>query len=318
MPRPFAGFRRYGPRVLLELSRDGESLGEVVLAYAERRVLGRLLARGVLVGALPTGAMCEAEEVYRAVLDAVAFTSPAPQIISLRVVESRAVDVDVLWRLALALEARCVVGEENGTIRVDLLLDGLRTRLAIALPEAPRLGSRDLAGAVKRLARRRRRERLLIFARDVSADRPVARATVAVQFGAASEEEVRRWPRRFGLRLSTSVSAAPTSDCFVGRIEDQVVYRMVCTPSAPALGLLPRDLLDRLAAPVSLVTDCRTEPPFRGLSIYPAALHWLAGWAREEGVGTLVLLVRGDNTASVRGAAKGGFELLGEVPPQAR
>jgi len=73
---------------------------------------------------------------------------------------------------------------------------------------------------------------------------------------------------------------------------------------------------DALAPPVALVSQCATEPSFRGLKIYPAALHWLAAWASERGVRTLVLLIDPANAASLSGAAKAGFARVGEVSTQ--
>jgi RimJ/RimL family protein N-acetyltransferase len=226
--------------------------------------------------------------------------------------------VDALWRLALAVEAACVIREEDGARQVDLLLEGRRARLALALAQRPWPRRSDLAGVFRRLLRRARDERLLILARDLRDGPPSVKPNVAVEFTEATEAEVRRHPRRFGLRLSATAPRLPGARQFVGRLHGRAVYRMVCTPAPPVLEHLDRAMLDRLAAPRALVSDCYTDPQWRGESIYPAALQWLARWAAERDIRTLVLLVRADNEASIRGAKKAGFELRGEASSSAR
>lgn len=311
LPLPVPGFRRVETG-FIELSRDGQTLGAIELARVERRLAGRLLASGVLVGPLPAFETEDPADGYRAVLDALVPTATGPHVASFAVRDETSRNVDCLWRLALALDARCIVSEEAGSIRVDLVFSGRRARLAMALADRPRLSLPWLLRALGAVGMPRDK-RLLIFARDVRVNVAEVRPLVDVQFGEATEGEIRSRPRRFGLPLSANPSHPDPSRRFVGRIRDRVVYWMSCAPSAPALSLLPAECGARLVGPLALVTNASTDPQFRGSSIYPAGLQWLAVWAADNGVRTLVLLVRSENVASIRGAIKAGFAQVGEM-----
>lgn len=313
-PGPLAGFR-VGERLQILLEQDGAPLGAALLARADRPVLGSVLARAALVGPIGVAAAHRldrvAEDAYRAILDRLTFTPPAPDIVSLRVLEEHTGLVDILWRLGLALDADARVTEERGGLRVDLVRRGARARLAMALAVRPSM-------ALPALARRARRSgndhQLLAYALDVQQPIPETPPRVDVKFAPASNEEVRRHPRQFGVGLTTAPDADPTRRYFVGTLNERVVYRITCAISAPALErLLSADIRASLPEPVALVSDGSTDPAFRGRGIHPAALRWMASWARENEVRTLVTFIEERNGASRRGAVKAGFVLLGNV-----
>ena len=318
MPAPAPGFHEDAGGAALALSRGGQSLGAVALARAERRLAGRALARAALVGALPHDTTPDvADEAYRAILDRLIFTEPSPEIISFRVSPRRPERADLLWRLALALDARCLIGEEGEDIRVDVLRGGMRARLALTLPVAPLRDLSSWIAAAAAAARPNARAPLVVFARDTADDARAIAAAVDARFAVASADEVRRRPRRFGRGLSPPAAGDENTYHFVGDVHGTVVFRTTCTISAPALQLLPPSVLARLSAPVGLITSVETDVSFRGRSIYPAALQWIAGWARGRGIRTLVLFVDRRNVASARGAAKAGFTPMGEIAPEA-
>ena len=314
---PPDGFRPAADRWAIVVSRGAEPLGAALLARAERRVLGRALARAALVG--PLRAMSghawksDAEDAYRLILDRLVFATPAPEIIGIRLLEDQTAHVDLLWRLALELDAGTTISAKQSGVRVDIIRPSRRSQLAMALALRPRLAVRDLWRDVRR---RERTSVLLAFARDVHATALEVKPAVDVQFAPASDDELRQHPRRFGIGLATRLREDEMRQYFVGSVDGKVVYRMSCTKGPAALNsLLAAEVLTGVAEPAALVSDCSTVPEFRGRGIYPASLRWLAGWAKERGICTLVTLVAEDNASSLRGVSKAGFVLLGKAIP---
>lgn len=319
-PPPLRGFGPSSEASEVVVVDGAATLVTLRLARAERSLAGRRIARAALVGPLVSAPNDTLEPgvvdaAYRAVLDRLIFTAPAPDIISFRLLEGQEARVDLLWRLALELDVDALIGEERDALRMDLIRDGRRARLAAALAQWPlvRVDARQMVNSIfRRRSARDRADELLVLARDVR--RAVAEAVPAVQveFEEARPDEVKHRPRRFGLGLSMQFIDEASRRHFVGRVANRVVYRMACNISPRILErLVAPELLAAFSPPFALVSDCTTEPEFRGRSIYPAALQWLSQWAASNGLLTLVLLVRASNTSSLQGAAKAGFVRLG-------
>ena len=328
LPDPLAGFRMIGGASALGISRDADSVWLVAFAKTEMRALGRSVASGAMIGPLqrktaPTDrANDSVEDAYRALFDYVLFALPAPpNVISVRVLDGEDDRADVLWRLGLAIDGRAILQRDSRGARVDIFRAGRRAALASALLFGWRgiisgLTIRSLA-VRPRLRFLKAHRVLLVLAREVRASVTEIAPSVSVRYDEASEDEVQRHPIRFGLGLYLNRVDPGVRRHFVGRIDGQVAFRMALNFSAAVLDrLVLPSLGDSLASPVALVSQCATESRFRGLSIYPAALQWLAQWAAERGVRTLVLLIEPTNTASLRGAAKAGFKHVGEVATQ--
>ena len=328
LPAPLAGFRMIGVASALGMSRGTDSVWLVAFAKTEMRALGRSIASGAMIGPLqrktaPTDLVNDSvEDAYRALFDYVLFALPAPpNVISARVLEGEDDRADVLWRLALAIDGRAVLQRDSRGARVDIFRAGRRAALASALS----FGLRGIISGltIQTLAVRphlrfsKSHHVLLVLAREVRAPVTEIAPGVTVRYDEATEDEVQRHPLRFGLGLYLNRVDPSVRRHFVGRVDGQVGFRMALNFSAPVLDrmVLP-SMGASLASPVALVSQCATEPSFRGLSIYPAALQWLAQWAGERGVRTLVVLIEPTNTASLRGAAKAGFKRVGEVATQ--
>jgi hypothetical protein len=319
-PAPLRGFRLESEASEVVLTDGVATVGTLRLARAERLLAGRRIARAALLGplvALPNDVLGTGvvDAAYRAVLDRLIFTAPAPDIISLRLLDGQDAHVDVLWRLALELDVEALIGEERDALRIDLIRDGRRARLAAALARWPlRIVDvwRMTYSLVGRRSVRVAEDELLVLARDLRRGVAEVRSPVPVEFEEARLEEVKHRPRRFGLGLSMQFIDETSRRHFVGRVGNRVVYRMACNISPRILErLVAPELLAALSPPFALVSDCRTDSDFRGRAIYPVALQWLSRWAANNGLLTLVLLIRESNQASLRGAAKAGFVRLG-------
>ena len=322
LPTPPSGFRRAAAVSLLGVSRGGDRLWTAAFARCELRVLAQNIAAGVLIGPVRSASMASSaqsiEDAYRVILDHVLSAAPMPNVISARVLDEEQSCADLLWRLALAIDGRATVSAERGGLRIDIFRPGRRGELAAAISAGRRVGALRLT--IRNLGTLRRGQdssTLLVLARDVR--RPIGenKTSITVEFSEATDLEVQRHPNRFGLPLYSSAVAPDVRRQFVGRVNGEVIFRMVLNFSAPALDrLVLPSFAASLTTPVALVSQCATEPSFRGLGVYPAALHWLAEWAAAGSVQTLVLLIDSKNEASLRGAARAGFVRIGEVKAQ--
>ena len=323
LPRPLTGFRIVGGPLALTMSRGDEGAWQAAFARIEMRALGRTIATGAMIGPLRSKRATAdhdsepVDDAYRALFDYVLFgLSIPPNVISVRVVAGENDRVDILWRLAAAIDARVTIQRESDDARLDIFRAGRRSAVASAL-------SCGLWGSPSRLTisglvlrpRLHGSEVLHVLARDVSAPRASVEPSISsLEYQEATADEVQRHPLRFGLGLYLNDVDPAVRRYFVGRVDGQVAFRMALDFSAPVLErLVGPSLGPSLPPPVALVSQCATEPPFRGRSIYPGALQWVAQWAAERGVRTLVLLIHPSNAASLRGAAKAGFERIGEV-----
>ena len=129
-----------------------------------------------------------------------------------------------------------------------------------------------------------------------------------VRFEEVSPADVRNHPRRFASYGTDIEDRLLRGDrCFAGRFGSRVVLRTwICTDAgfiarrSPGLGRFSR---------AGYVYDTHTDPEWRGRSIRGASLHWVARHLSES-LDFLVLSVRLTNFASIRAAAKAGFEVV--------
>ncbi|HEV8235713.1 MAG TPA: GNAT family N-acetyltransferase [Gemmatimonadaceae bacterium] len=325
LPRPLTGFRIVGGPLALSMSRGDEGVWQAAFARIEMRALGRAIATGAMIGPLRRKrAFADhdnepVEDAYRAFFDYVLFgLSIAPNVISARVGPGENDRVDILWRLGAAIDARVTIQRESDDARLDIFRAGRRSAIASALScglwESP--SRLTISGLVLRpRPHGSSGEVLHVLARDVSASPASVEPSISsLEYQEATAEEVQRHPLRFGLGLCHNDVDPALRRHFVGCVDGQVAFRMALDFSAPVIErVVVPSLGPSLPPPVALVSQCATEPRFRGRSIYPAALQWVAQWAGERGVRTLVLLIDPNNAASLRGAAKAGFERIGAV-----
>ena len=313
-PPGFVGTR---PAAALVVLRGSEVLWASLVAEAELRAFGRGIARAVLLGPPSVQDTSSIDLCYRAVLDYLFAESAPPHLVVIELHDGQTDHVDHLWRLALALDARLTVREAGSRTRVELFAPGRRGELAELLNARPHALARAMlrdAGAAFADRRGAAAQRpLAVFLREVGAPPPTVVPRVAVRFAEAAPDDVRRRPRRFGLGLVAALGDLEGRHQFIGRVGDRIIFQMVVNRSAPVLQLLQRDIQEQLTAPVALITDARTDPEFRNRSIFTAGLQWVAEWARENGVRTIVALIRTDNAPSLRAAAKAGFRHVGEL-----
>lgn len=326
LPKPIRGFRVVAGPWVLAVFRGADCAWIAAFAQSELRVFSHDVAHAAMVGPLrpypsrPDAAKAAIEEAYRSIVDHVMSTSPSPNVISAAVGGDGVTAIDILQRIALAIDGRATVHRDGPGARVDIFRTGRRAAIASLVSSG--WHERDRRQTIRELLRASRRrarteQTLSVLARDVRGAAAKVDVAIAVDFGEATEAEVQSHPLRFGLRLYPGVVDPALGRLFVGRVDGEVAFRMTLHFSAPVLDrlVLPR-FASVLAPPVALVSQCATEPRFRGRSIYPAALQWLAGWTREHGVRTLVLLIEQRNVSSLRGAAKAGFQRVGEFATQ--
>ena len=323
LPAPITGFRLVAGPWVLAAFRGVDCVCVAPFAQSELRMLGHDVAHGAMIGPVRRTHRIDEptiDEAYRAFVDYIVSTSAPPSVISVGLRAGEESAVEVLQHIAAAIEGRAVVHRGTAGTRVDIVRTGGRAAIASLLsagwrvPEA-RLTIRDLLRAPRRRSQPDRK--LVVLARGVR--EPAARVDVSVpvSFAEATATEILSHPLRFGLRLYTNGVDPAIARLFVGRVDGVVVFRMAFNFSAPVLDRLVLPAFgDSLAAPVALVSQCATEPGFRGRSIYPAALRWVAEWGGAHGVRSVVLLVERGNTASLKGAAKAGFRRLGVIATQ--
>lgn len=324
-PAPPAGFAR-GEVSAIGVFRGDEAVWTATFCRAELRTLGRTVARAAVLG---TPAILDPrtegdngllERCYRTVLDFALTGSGAAHVMVVELGDTQLDHVDILWRLALAMDGRLTIRECEDRVRVELYPPGRGGDLALLVAARPHAVIRAVAGRAAAVFGGRAIDKpgtpLAILTRDLTASATPVVPRVAVQFSELPEEEVRRRPRRFGMALA-SVDAPGHRRQFVGRADGQIVFRLALHASPPVLGLMRPALRSTLPQPVALLTEAYTEPQFRNRSIFAAGLHWCAGWARQQGIRTLMMLIRIDNKPSLRAATKGGFQRVGELtlPP---
>lgn len=61
------------------------------------------------------------------------------------------------------------------------------------------------------------------------------------------------------------------------------------------------------------IGNCVTGEDYRGQSVYPKMIHRIAVGQLQEGKKEVFIIVNPDNTASVRGIEKAGFELYASI-----
>ena len=189
LPQALTGFRAIDGASALALFRGADCAWLAAFARVELSALGQRVVRGAAIGPLRATAtqgndMESVEEAYRVILDHVMFTSPSPNVISLRVEDEQDRRIDVLYRLALATDARAIIRTEADGARVDIVRSGRRAALAALLSSDWRGTAAGLT--IPNLASLRRRragsQMLLVLARDLQNAVAAIEPSIAVQY----------------------------------------------------------------------------------------------------------------------------------------
>jgi hypothetical protein len=258
--------------------------------------------------------------VYQAALDSLLRQAPRPLLIRFSFAEAADVDIDVLWRLAVRLDASCLIGDENSRTVVQLQFPGAKAALATFLGTFPRkalLGylrtvlQRPRGGRVSRSGDGDRHFTVLGF--DTTLPSPSVSAPAGLRFAEVPREDVERRPARYGVTPYSGV-APRGGACVAGFLDGEMVYRMwLRFDDDTVQDALPADVRNAVLRPAVLISGCHTSVAHRGRNIYPAALNWVADRAREKGARQLLMFVNVENTPSLRAAAKAGFTKVMDV-----
>lgn len=255
--------------------------------------------------------------VYKAALDSLLKATPRPLLIRFSFADAADSEIDALWRLALALDASCLIADEHSRTVVQLQFPGVKAALATFLGTFPR---KALAGRLRTLLPRARVSRsgerdrhFTVLGFDTSRLSPSVRAPSGLRFAEVSREEVERRPARYGVTPYGGV--VPKGGlCVAGFLDGEMVYRMwLRFDDQTVQDALPAEVRNAVLRPTVLISGCYTAVAHRGKSIYPAALNWVAERARAQGARQLLLFVNVENTASLRAVAKAGFTKVMDV-----
>jgi hypothetical protein len=107
-------------------------------------------------------------------------------------------------------------------------------------------------------------------------------------------------------------------DCYVGRTADGgdlcYIQWLVSRKDESALNKGFQGRLPNLKEDEILVENAFTFKRYRGNGVYPSALVRLAEISRGKGFKRMLVYVKKDNIASLRGCEKAGFEVFERVP----
>ena len=275
----------------------------------------RIAALGAPVAADRASEGDSREAAYRAILDRVVADDPRPDRIHITLDHAHAADADILWRLAIALDARCTVASEHRVLVVDIALQGIVASLA---GTRSRLPWGELAAAFRArlaFADRPAAGELLYLARSTEAHRAAARPPHDVRFEFVDRAEAEERPGRFGWPLAVPIPPDEEQRCFAGFAGDELVFRMWVAFGERAVHGRPREAIaPGAAALTAYASHAWTAPRHRGRGIYPSALHWLAAQCRARGIEHLLISVRADNAPSLAGVRKAGFTVVASQP----
>ena len=258
-------------------------------------------------------------DLYALILQTVSFQRPRPDLIVVRLNAATEGHASLLWPLALALDGRCEIVDTGAEVVVTTVLPGTIAAIAAARMRA---ATADVPGLLRLVRRPGALWRRLVGARKrLPPALTVWHASTATSmtpiivpelvFTRVPSDEVQRRPVRYGLALTTPARFFGAAECYLAKLDGATVHRLwisfddkiIQTRIASAGRAVPR-------TPIAKIWGCFTPPRFRGRGIYPATLQWAITLCRERGMQSVVLEVAADNTASIRGARKAGFEPL--------
>ncbi|HKO15985.1 MAG TPA: GNAT family N-acetyltransferase [Gemmatimonadaceae bacterium] len=316
--RPPRGFGAEAGPPAVAVVRDGADIFGVALLrwyrlwLAPRRYCRLALVPCVVI--MPEGAAPDRLDLtLRVLLDALTRTDQPAHVISIWVSALAEERVDRLWRLALALNARCVVRDRGSELSVDLVLPGVRGELGASLAAVleRRILSRTWARIRSRRGRRSippRSEAQAFFVRDLDAPVVEVISDSDAHISEISAADLARRPARYGYALLAAATSAGNARCFAATVGNEVVFRMWTVDVHDSLVMSAhQSVLSHVDRPAALIFSAFTAPEHRGRSIYPAALSWLARRYQDAGYRNLCLFARLDNPPALRAAEKAGF-----------
>ena len=281
-------------------------------------------ASAVLVGPLvvaPGGLHTReqlAERWYRAVLDTLTLRSPAPAAVRVLVDENFSSDIDLLWRFAVALDARCQVRSTGVGLEVSVfartlagtiagsLLSFESERFAVAVAERRRWlrrpGNSAVAGSTPL--------HMCYYAlHSMERVEPIP-TPGGLELREVPAATLAQHPGRFGISLQNAAMLSPSSLGFVGLIARRPVFHMWALCDQESIMRLPDTVTKVAEQPASLLLGARTDPRYRGRAIYPFALTWAVERLRALGYRTVLVQCLADNTPSIRGLERAGFRRI--------
>lgn len=325
--RPPPGFRTHvGGQAALMVRSGDQRLFVFRLRTFVRAIPGRPVRAAVIAASAAKGINPELDErdlddLYRVVLDALTRASPRPDAIRIFLESQQNKDLNVVRSLALGLDAKCVIGESDGRISVDLYLPWLGGTIAGALALVRTENAFDNLRSAWSAVRVPRGSAItsdkteLWFLLDLTLETPVLQGPRDLRFTEVSHDELQRRPWRHGLSLRGGAAFPPADHLFIGTIGDALAFRIrVITDQRSIAAQVPRAVFAALGDGAVLLTFGYTFPRFRGQGILPAALGWIAERAREWGSRRILLSVLANNASSLKAVRKAGYV---PIPPLA-
>jgi hypothetical protein len=323
--RPFPAPWRRLPLASVLSVRDGDLvIASARIDWYSMGFLRKLKVYGASVG--PAGrarsapGVDQVHGIYKAALDALLRHHPRPLVLRFAIGDDADADIDALWRLAVSLDASCLIGDEDAKSVVQLQFPGAKAALATFFGAFPGKAIAGSAGSVMQMIRGRRKSpredharRFTVLGFDTSKPSPPVSAPATLRFAEVSREEVERRPARYGVTPHGGV-APKGGQCFAGYLDLELVYRMwLRFDDETVHSALPAAVRNAVQRPAVLISGCHTAVAHRGKNIYPAALNWVADRAREKGARQLLLFVNVENTPSLRAASKAGFTKVMDI-----